>query len=118
MEYLWAFLIGGAFCVVGQILLDTTPLTAPRILVIFVVLGVVLQALHLYEPIVELAGNGASVPLPGFGYALAKGAMDGAKDGFLEAIMGPIKATAAGVAVAITFGYLTALLFNPKSPKR
>lgn len=118
MEYLWAFLIGGAFCVLGQILLDTTPLTAPRILVIFVVLGVVLQALHLYEPIVQLAGNGATVPLPGFGYALAKGAMEGAKDGFLEAIMGPIKATAAGVATAITFGYITALLFNPKSPKR
>lgn len=118
MEYIWAFLIGGAFCVLGQILLDTTPLTAPRILVIFVVLGVVLQALHLYEPIVQLAGSGATVPLPGFGYALAKGAMEGAKDGFLEAIMGPIKATAAGVATAITFGYITALLFNPKSPKR
>ena len=110
MEYLWAFLIGGAFCVIGQILLDTTPLTAPRILVIFVVLGVVLQAMHLYEPIVELAGSGATVPLPGFGYALAKGV--------LEAITGPIKATAAGVAVAITFGYMIALLFNPKSPKR
>ncbi len=118
MEYLWAFLIGGVFCVIGQILLDTTPLTAPRILVIFVVLGVVLQAMHLYEPIVELAGNGATVPLPGFGYALAKGAMEGAQKGFLEAITGPIKATAAGVAVAITFGYMIALLFNPKSPKR
>ena len=117
MEYLWAFLIGGTFCVIGQILLDTTPLTAPRILVIFVVLGVVLQAMHLYEPI-ELAGNGATGPLPGFGYALAKGAMEGAQQGFLEAITGPIKATAAGVAVAITFGYMIALLFNPKSPKR
>ena len=113
MEYIWAFLIGGAFCVVGQILLDTTPLTAPRILVIFVLLGV-----QLYEPIVKLAGTGATVPLPGFGYALAKGAMEGAQKGFLEAITGPIKATAAGVAVAITFGYMIALLFNPKSPKR
>ena len=118
MEYVWAFLIGGAFCVVGQILLDTTPLTAPRILVIFVVSGVVLQAFHLYEPIVELAGNGATVPLPGFGYALAKGAMEGSADGFLEAVMGPIKATAAGVATAITFGYLIALIFTPKSQKR
>ena len=118
MEYIWAFLIGGAFCVVGQILLDTTPLTAPRILVSFVLLGVLLQAVQLYEPIVELAGAGATVPLPGFGYALAKGAMEGAPKGFLEAITGPIKATAAGVAVAITFGYMIALLFNPKSPKR
>lgn len=85
MEYIWAFLIGGAFCVVGQILLDTTPLTAPRILVIFVLLGVLLQAVQLYEPIVKLAGTGATVPLPGFGYALAKGAMEGAQKGFLEA---------------------------------
>ena len=118
MEYIWAFLIGGAFCVVGQILLDTTPLTAPRILVIFVLRGVLLQAVQLYEPIVKLAGTGATVPLPGFGYALAKGAMEGAQKGFLEAIAGPIKASAVGVAVAVTFGYLTALLFNPKSPKR
>ena len=97
--------------------MDATKLTAPRILVIFVVSGVVLQALHLYEPIIELAGNGATVPLPGFGYALAKGAMDGAKDGFLAAVTGPITATAAGVAVAITFGYLVSLIFTPKTPK-
>ena len=116
-DYLWTFLIGGGFCLLGQILLDTTKLTAPRILVIFVVSGVVLQAVGLYEPLVKLAGSGATVPLPGFGYALAKGAMDGAGKGFLEAITGPIKATAAGVAVAITFGYLVSLIFTPKSPK-
>ena len=85
---------------------------------IFVLLGVLLQAVQLYEPIVKLAGTGATVPLPGFGYALAKGAMEGARTGVLEAIAGPIKASAVGVAVAVTFGYLTALLFNPKSPKR
>lgn len=118
MEYLWAFLIGGIWCVIGQLLLDGTKLTAPRILVIFVVTGVVLQALNLYQPIVDLAGNGATVPLPGFGYNLAKGAMEGAQKGFLEAIMGPVKATAAGVAVAITFGYIVSLVFSPKSPKR
>ena len=118
MDYVWAFLIGGLFCVAGQILMDTTKLTAPRILVIFVLAGVVLQAFNLYEPIVELAGNGATTPLPGFGYNLAKGAMEGAKNGFLPAITGPIKATAAGVAVAITFGYIVSLIFNPKSPKR
>ena len=109
MDYVWAFVIGGLFCVAGQILMDATKLTAPRILVIFVLTGVLLQAFNLYQPIVDLAG---------FGYNLAKGAMEGAEKGFLEAITGPIKATAAGVAAAITFGYLVSLIFNPKSPKR
>ncbi|MCI8608196.1 MAG: stage V sporulation protein AE [Firmicutes bacterium] len=117
MEYVYAFLIGGVICLIGQILMDATKLTAPRILVIFVVSGVVLQALHLYQPIVDLAGNGATVPLPGFGYNLAKGAMEGAKNGFLEAITGPLTASAAGIAVAITFGYLISLIFTPKTPK-
>ena len=115
MEYIWAFLIGGAFCVVGQILLDTTPLTAPRILVIFVLLGVLLQAVQLYEPIVKLAGTGATVPLPGFGYSLAKGAMEGAQRGFLGALTGAVENTAAGIATAIVFGYIVSLIFNPKS---
>ncbi|MDD7602376.1 MAG: stage V sporulation protein AE [Firmicutes bacterium] len=117
MDYLWAFLIGGGICLLGQILLDATRLTAPRILVIFVVSGVVLEALGLYEPLVKLAGNGATVPLPGFGYALAKGAIEGAQKGFLEAVTGPVTATAAGVAMAIAFGYLVSLIFTPKSPK-
>ncbi len=117
MDYLYTFLIGGIICLAGQILLDTTKLTMPRILVIFVVSGVVLQALQLYEPLVKLAHQGATVPLPGFGYALAKGAMEGAKDGFLGAITGALKDTSAGVAVAIAFGYIVAMLFNPKSPK-
>lgn len=118
MEYLWAFLIGGGVCIIGQILMDTTTLTAPRILVLFVVSGVVLQAVGLYEPIVDLAGTGATVPLPGFGYSLAKGAMEGAEEGFLEAVTGPLEATAAGIGVALAFGYIVALIFNPKSPKR
>ena len=117
MEYVWAFIIGGGFCLIGQILMDATTLTAPRVLVIFVVSGVVLQAVGLYEPLVKLAGNGATVPLPGFGYNLAKGAMEGAEKGFLEAIMGPLKATSAGIAVAIAFGYVISLIFTPKSPK-
>lgn len=117
MDYLWAFLIGGGICLLGQILLDATRLTAPRILVIFVVSGVVLEALGLYEPLVKLAGNGATVPLPGFGYALAKGAIEGAQKGFLETVTGPVTATAAGVAMAIAFGYLVSLIFTPKSPK-
>ena len=117
MEYIKAFVVGGLICVIGQIFIDKTKLTPARILVGFVVSGVILSALGLYEPLVKLAGSGATVPLPGFGYALAKGAMDGAAKGFLEAITGPIKATAAGVAVAITFGYLVSLIFTPKSPK-
>ncbi len=117
MDYVWAFVIGGGFCLIGQILMDATTLTAPRVLVIFVVSGVVLQAVGLYEPLVKLAGNGATVPLPGFGYNLAKGAMEGAEKGFLEAIMGPLKATSAGIAVAISFGYVISLIFTPKSPK-
>lgn len=117
MDYLYTFIVGGVICVTGQILMDTTKLTAPRILVLFVVSGVVLQALHLYEPLIKLAHQGASVPLPGFGYALAKGAMEGAKDGFLGAVTGGVKATSAGVTTAIGFGYIVALIFNPKSPK-
>lgn len=117
MDYFYTFLIGGGICAVGQILMDTTKLTAPRILVIFVVAGVLLQAVQLYEPLVRIGHQGASVPLPGFGYALAKGAMEGAKEGFLGALTGAVKNTAAGVAAAIGFGYLVALIFNPRTPK-
>lgn len=115
MEYLYAFISGGIICVIGQLLIDGTKLTTPRILVLFVFSGVILTALNIYQPFVEFAGNGATTPLPGFGYNLAKGAMDGAKEGLLEAITGPLKSTAAGVAVAIAFGYCVAILFNPKS---
>lgn len=117
MDYFYAFLIGGIMCVIGQILIDTTKLTAPRVLVIFVVAGAILTAFGWYEPIVKLAKNGATVPLPGFGYALAKGAMDGAKDGFMAAISGGLKNTAAGLTAAIGFGYIVALVFSPKSKR-
>lgn len=117
MDYLYAFLIGGGICLIGQILMDTTKLTIPRILVIFVVSGVILTGLGLYEPLVNLAKSGATVPLPGFGYSLAKGAMDGAEDGFLAALSGGIKNTAAGVAAAVAFGYIVALIFSPKSKR-
>lgn len=115
MEYVYTFLIGGAICVIGQILMDVTKLTAPRILVLLVVSGAALQGLHLYEPLVQLAGSGAKVPLPGFGYALAKGAMDGAGQSLLGAVTGAIKATAGGITIAIAWGYIIALIFNPKS---
>jgi len=117
MEYLYAFLIGGGICVVGQILMDTTKLTTPRILVLFVVAGAVLTGLGLYEPLVKLAKNGATVPLPGFGYNLAKGAMDGAKEGFLPMLSGGLKNTAAGVTAAVVFGYIISLIFSPKSKR-
>ncbi len=115
MDYLYAFLVGGAICVVGQVLMDATKLTAPRVLVILVIAGALLQAFHLYQPLVDLAGTGARVPLPGFGYNLAKGAMEGARSGILGAVTGGVEAAAGGISVAIGWGYLIALLFNPKS---
>ena len=116
MQYLYAFLIGGAICTVGQLLLSFTRLTSARILVLFVVTGVVLGGLGLYQPLVDFAGAGASVPLLGFGNALAKGAIEGAKEhGVLGAFSGGISATAAGVSAAILFGWLAALIFRPKS---
>ena len=115
MDLFYSFLIGGIICVIGQLLMDLTKLTPPRILVILVVTGAVLQGLHLYQPLVDLAGNGATTPLPGFGYALAKGAMEGAKKGFLAALTGGLKAAAGGITTAIGFGYIVALIFNPRS---
>ncbi|MEA4989173.1 MAG: stage V sporulation protein AE [Anaerovorax sp.] len=116
MEYFNVFITGGILCVIGQILMDTTKLTAPRILVIFVVSGAILTGLGLYQPIVDFGKSGATVPLPGFGYALAKGAIEAAKTGgLMGALTGGIVATAAGVAAAICFGYLVAIVFSPKS---
>ncbi len=118
MDYFWAFVIGGLLCVIGQLLLSYTRLTSARILVIFVTSGVVLTALGLYEPLVELAGAGATVPLTGFGYALGKGAIEGAlENGIIGAFTGGITATAGGIAAAILFGYLNAVVFTPKTKK-
>lgn len=116
MDYLRAFIVGGTICLIGQILMDKTSITPARILVIFVTSGVILGAIGLYEPIFEYGKAGASVPLPGFGYALAKGAMkDVDKYGLIGAFTGGIKATSAGIAAAIFFGYLMAVIFNPKT---
>lgn len=116
MEYVNVFLTGGCICLLGQLLLDLTKLTAPRILVIFVVSGAVLQLLGLYEPLVEFGKSGATVPLPGFGYSLAKGAMEEvAKKGILGALTGGLTSTAAGIAAAIGFGYVVSLVFSPRS---
>ena len=116
MQYLYAFLVGGAICTVGQLLLSFTRLTSARILVLFVVAGVVLGGLGLYDPLVEFAGAGASVPLLGFGNALAKGEIEGAKEhGILGAFSGGISATAGGVSAAILFGWLAALIFRSRT---
>ena len=117
MDYLYAFIIGGIICVIGQILMDTTKLTPPRILVILVVSGAVLTGLGVYEPLVKLAKSGATVPLPGFGYSLAKGAMEGADKGFFEMLSGGLKNTAAGITAAVVFGYLISIIFSPKSKR-
>lgn len=115
MDYLKAFLLGGTLCVIGQILIDKTKLTPARILVIYVVAGVVLGALGLYQPLVDWGGAGATVPLTGFGNTLAKGVKDAVKeDGLLGVITGGVKAAAGGITAAVVFGYLAALIFKPK----
>lgn len=117
-EYIWVFIIGGLICVVGQLLLSYTRMTSARILVLFVTLGAVLSALGVYKPLVDLAHAGATIPLTGFGHALAQGAIDGARqEGVLGAFTGGVKATAGGVAAAIVFGYIASVLFTPKTKK-
>lgn len=116
MEYVNAFWVGGAICAVCQVLIDRTKLTPARILVGLVVTGVILQALGLYQPVVDYAGAGASVPLLGFGYSLAKGVAKAvAEDGLLGAFTGGVTGAAGGIAAAIVFGCLFALLAKPKS---
>ena len=116
MEYLKCFVVGGLICLIGQILLDRTQLTNGKIMVLFLVAGAVLQAIGVYGPIVEFAGAGATVPISGFGYALAKGAIEEVKSsGIMGAFSGGLAATASGITEAIVFGYLAALLANPKS---
>jgi stage V sporulation protein AE len=118
MNYLWAFIIGGAICVVGQILLSKTAMTPARILVLFVTLGVVLGAVGIYEPLEKFSGAGAQVPLTGFGYTLAKGTFEAVDEkGILGALTGGITSTAGGIAAAVFFGYLVALIFKPKTKK-
>ena len=115
MDYLKAFLVGGAFCLVGQILIDKTKLTPARILVSYVVIGVLLGAVGIYEPLVEFAGAGATVPLTGFGYNLAKGVKEAiTQDGFPGIFTGGLKACAGGIAAAITAGLLASILFKAK----
>ena len=118
LTYIWAFVIGGGICAVGQILIDKTKMTPARILVLFVSAGVVLTALGLYQKLAEIGGAGATVPLTGFGYSLAKGAFkDVDQYGLLGAFTGGIKAAAAGITAAIFFGFLASLIFAPKAKR-
>lgn len=115
MDYVKAFLVGGALCLVGQVLIDKTKLTPARILVSYVVIGVFLGAIGVYKPFVEFAGAGATVPLTGFGYNLAKGVKDAVDaDGFLGIFTGGLKACAGGITVAIVAGLLASILFRAK----
>ena len=115
MDYIKAFVVGGLLCVIGQILIDKTKLTPARILVSYVVIGVLLGAVGLYKPLADFAGAGATVPLTGFGYNLAKGVKEAIdKDGIIGILTGGLKATAGGITAAITAGLLASLLFKAK----
>ena len=119
LTYLKCFVVGGLLCVVGQLLIDYTKLTPARILTLFVVAGVVLGALGLYQPLVDWAGAGAAVPLTGFGNTLAKGVKNAVgESGLLGAFTGGLSASAGGVSAAVIFGLLTALLSRPKDKKQ
>ncbi len=113
IDCLKAFFVGGFICMIGQILIDYTKLTPARILVTYVVSGVALTGLGIYEPIVKFAGAGATVPLTGFGYSLAMGVREAVlQNGLIGALMGGLTATSAGIAAAIFFGFIMALLFK------
>ena len=119
MEYLLillmfvkAFAIGGLICAIAQLVINFTDLTAGKILVIFMLAGIVLTALGLYQPLVDFAGAGATVPISGFGYLLANGAMKGAEKGIYAALTGPLVAASAGVSAAVVFSFIMALIFK------
>ena len=115
MEYIKAFIIGGLLCVIVQILIDKTKLTPARILVSYVVIGVLLGAIGVYKPLVDFAGAGATVPLTGFGYSLAKGVKEAVNEsGFVGILTGGLKATAGGITAAIFTGLLASIFFKPK----
>jgi stage V sporulation protein AE len=118
MDYLWCFLCGGLLCAVGQVLIDLTKLTPARILTGYVVAGVILQAVGLYQPLVDWAGAGATVPLTGFGYSLAKGVAKAVgEQGLLGVLTGGLTATAGGIAAAVVFALVMAIFCKPKEKR-
>ncbi len=119
MQLLYAFLVGGSLCLIGQILIDKTKLTPARILVIYVTVGAILGGIGVYQYLVDFAGAGATVPLTGFGYNLAKGAKEAVDQyGFVGSFIGGTKAAAGGIAAAIFFGYIASLISKPKMKKQ
>lgn len=118
MNYLWAFVVGGAFCVVAQILIDKTKLTPARILVGYVVAGVILGAVGLYKPIADFAGSGATTPLTGFGYLISTGIKKAVNEkGLLGALTGALTSAAGGISAALVFGFIASLVFKDKKKK-
>ena len=121
LEILWgfvkAFVVGGGICMIAQIVINFTDLTAGKILVLFMLTGVVLQGLGLYQYLVEFAGAGATVPISGFGYLLANGAIRGAEKGFFGAFTGALSAASAGISAAVSFSFLMAMIFQSRSKK-
>lgn len=115
--FIKAFIVGGAICTIAQLLINYTKITAGKILVYFLLAGVLLQSVGLYQYVVDFGGAGATVPICGFGYLLAKGAIEGAKESLLSAITGGITSAGMGITAAIVFGYLFALIFKSKSKK-
>lgn len=112
LMFLKAFAVGGLICTIAQIVINFTELTAGKILVMFMLAGIALTALGVYQPLVEFAGAGATVPISGFGYLLAQGAMKGAQQGLFQALTGPLAAASAGVSAAVVFSFIMALIFK------
>ncbi len=112
LAFLKAFAVGGLICAIAQVVINFTDLTAGKILVIFMLAGIVLTAFGIYQPLVEWAGAGATVPISGFGYLLASGAMRGAQEGLFEALTGALAAASAGVSAAVVFSFLASLVFR------
>lgn len=117
LMYVKAFIVGGFICAIAQILINVTKLTSGRILVVFMLAGVVLQSFGLYKYLIDFAGAGATVPISGFGYLLAEGAINGAKSGLLGALTGGLKSASAGITAAVVFSFLASLIFKPKSKR-
>ena len=115
LTFVKAFVVGGAICTIAQLLINYTKITAGKILVYFLLAGVFLQSIGVYQYLVDFAGAGATVPISGFGYLLADGAMKGAEKSLFEAITGGLKAASRGITAAIVFGYIFALIFKPRS---
>ena len=117
LTFLRVFVVGGAICTIAQVIINYTKITSGRILVYFLLAGVLLQSFGLYQYLVDFGGAGATVPISGFGYLLANGAMKGAKESLFKAITGGISAAGMGITAAIVFGYIIALIFSSRSKK-